>query len=83
MATSSGCFKTDDRARAPRRRDTEHRLTHDIDVWVAGASADRTHRLVWLSPEPFGRAEPYPRPMIEGAVEVLDMTCGRSTRSGR
>jgi hypothetical protein len=22
------------------RRDTEHRLTHDIDVWVASASAD-------------------------------------------
>jgi hypothetical protein len=23
------------RSRAQRRRDTEHRLTHDIDVWVA------------------------------------------------
>src|SRR5918997_2334263 len=26
--------------RAQRRRDTKHRLTHDIDVWVASASAD-------------------------------------------
>ena len=25
------------RSRAQRRRDTEHRLTHDIDVWVASA----------------------------------------------
>ena len=25
---------------AQRRRDTERRLTHDIDVWVASASAD-------------------------------------------
>ena len=29
----------DPRSRAQRRRDTEHRLTHDEDVWVAGASA--------------------------------------------
>ena len=28
------------RPRAERRRDTEHRLTNDIDVWVASASAD-------------------------------------------
>jgi len=28
------------RSRAERRRDTEHRLTHDIDAWVASASAD-------------------------------------------
>jgi hypothetical protein len=30
----------DPRASAQRRRDTEHRLTHDVDVWVASASAD-------------------------------------------
>ncbi len=36
------------RSRASRRRDTEHRLTHDIDVWVAGASADSTPQLVCL-----------------------------------
>jgi hypothetical protein len=33
-------MSADRRSRAQRRRDTEHRLTHDIDVWVASASAD-------------------------------------------
>lgn len=28
------------RSRARRRRDAEHRLTHDIDIWVASASPD-------------------------------------------
>ena len=37
------------RSSAQRRRDTEHRLTHDIDVWVASASADGTPYLVPLS----------------------------------
>ncbi|NXY95950.1 pyridoxamine 5'-phosphate oxidase family protein [Streptomyces sp. BR123] len=37
------------RSRARRRRDTEHRLTHDIDVWVASASADGAPHLVPLS----------------------------------
>ncbi len=37
------------RSRARRRRDTEHRLTHDIDVWVATASADGAPYLVPLS----------------------------------
>jgi Pyridoxamine 5'-phosphate oxidase len=32
-----------------RRRDTEHRLNHDIDVWVASASADGAPYLVPLS----------------------------------
>jgi Pyridoxamine 5'-phosphate oxidase len=53
MATSSGCFRTDDcRPLAPapqRRRDTEHRLTHDIDVSVASAWADGAPYLVPLS----------------------------------
>ena len=35
--------------RAQRRRDTEHRLTNDIDVWVASASADGAPYLVPLS----------------------------------
>ena len=39
----------DPRSRAERRRDTEHRLTHDIDVWVASASADGAPYLVPLS----------------------------------
>ncbi|MDX3314388.1 pyridoxamine 5'-phosphate oxidase family protein [Streptomyces sp. NPDC054884] len=37
------------RPRAVRRRDTEHRLAHDVDVWVASASADGVPHLVPLS----------------------------------
>ena len=37
------------RSRVERRRDTEHRLVHDLDVWVASASADGTPYLVPLS----------------------------------
>jgi hypothetical protein len=37
------------RCRAERRRDTEHRLSHDQDVWVASASADGAPYLVPLS----------------------------------
>ncbi|MEV6379967.1 pyridoxamine 5'-phosphate oxidase family protein [Streptomyces sp. NPDC051773] len=39
----------DPRPRALRRRDTEHRLAHDADVWVASASADGVPYLVPLS----------------------------------
>jgi hypothetical protein len=42
-------MSADPRARAQRRRDTEHRLTHDVDVWVASASADGAPYLVPLS----------------------------------
>jgi hypothetical protein len=37
------------RSRAQRRHDTEHRLNHDVDVWVASASADGSPYLVPLS----------------------------------
>ena len=37
------------RSRADRRRDTENRLTNDIDVWVASASEDGVPYLVPLS----------------------------------
>ncbi|MFE2559858.1 pyridoxamine 5'-phosphate oxidase family protein [Streptomyces sp. NPDC059352] len=37
------------RSRAQRRRDTEHRLAHDVDVWVATASPDGAPYLVPLS----------------------------------
>jgi hypothetical protein len=37
------------RSRAQRRRDTEHRLTQDVDTWVASASADGAPYLVPLS----------------------------------
>ena len=39
----------DPRSPAQRRRDTEHRLTHDVDVWVASASPDGAPYLVPLS----------------------------------
>ena len=42
-------MSADPRSRAERRRDTEHRLTHDVDVWVASASADGAPYLVPLS----------------------------------
>ena len=37
------------RSRARRCRNSEHRLTHDIDVWVASASMDGAPYLVPLS----------------------------------
>ena len=42
-------MRADPRSRAERRRDTEHRLTYDVDVWVASASADGGPYLVPLS----------------------------------
>ncbi len=42
-------MKADPRSRAQRRRDTEHRLAHDIDLWVASASPDGAPYLVPLS----------------------------------
>lgn len=39
----------DPRSRAERRRDTEHRLSHDIDLWVATASPEGAPYLVPLS----------------------------------
>jgi hypothetical protein len=42
-------MSADPRSRDERRRDTEHRLTHDIDVWVASASVDGAPYLVPLS----------------------------------
>ena len=37
------------RSLAQRRRDVEHRLAHDVDVWVASASADGAPYLIPLS----------------------------------
>src|SRR3954449_1250592 len=47
--TTTMDITADPRSRAQRRRDTEHRLSHDIDVWVATASADGAPYLVPLS----------------------------------
>ena len=72
------------RSRAQRRRDTEHRLTYDIDVWVASASADGAPYLV-PTDSPTGRNLAATRTvrlglghtrdvsMIEGEVEVLEI----------
>ncbi len=49
-------MSADPRSRAQRRRDTEHRLTHDKDVWVASASADSAPYLVPLSFDRDGEA---------------------------
>jgi hypothetical protein len=38
----------DPRSRDQRRRDTEHRLAHDVDVWVASDSAGGAPYLVPL-----------------------------------
>jgi hypothetical protein len=42
-------MSADPRSRAQRRRDTEHRLSRDVDAWVASASADGAPYLVPLS----------------------------------
>ncbi|HZD66778.1 MAG TPA: pyridoxamine 5'-phosphate oxidase family protein [Acidimicrobiales bacterium] len=42
-------MSSDPRSGVERRRDTEHRLTHDTDLWVASASADGAPYLVPLS----------------------------------
>jgi Pyridoxamine 5'-phosphate oxidase len=39
-------MSADPRSCAQRRRDTEHRLAHDVDVWVASASTDGAPYLV-------------------------------------
>jgi hypothetical protein len=46
---AAGPMRADPRSRAQRRHDTEHRLTHDIDLWAASASADGAPYLVPLS----------------------------------
>ena len=42
-------MSVDPRPRAQRRSDTEQRLAHDVDVWVATASAEGVPYLVPLS----------------------------------
>lgn len=63
------------RSRAQRRHDTEHRLAHDIDVWVATASADGVPHLVPLSFDWDGEALLLATPS--------DSPTGRNLASGR
>ena len=65
------------RSRAQRRRDTEHRLTHDVDVWVASASADGPY-LVPLSFDFDGRALLLATPA--GSVTGRNLAAGRGVR---
>jgi hypothetical protein len=63
--------RADPRSRAQRRGDTEHRLTQDIDVWVASASADGAPYLVPLSFD------------WDGEVEVLEIDALPQQRGDR
>ena len=68
-------MSADPRSRAQRRRDTEHRLSHDIDVWVASASADGAPYLVPLSFDWDGEALLMATP--------ADSPTGRNLAAGR
>ena len=57
-------MSADPRSRAQRRRDTEHRLSHDKDVWVASASADGAPHLVPLSFDWDGEALLMATPLV-------------------
>ncbi|MFJ9196783.1 pyridoxamine 5'-phosphate oxidase family protein [Streptomyces flaveolus] len=63
------------RSRAQRREDTEHRLAHDVDVWVASASADGAPYLVPLSFDWDGEA------LL--AATPADSPTGRNLAAGR
>jgi hypothetical protein len=70
------------RSRAQRRRDTEHRLTNDIDVWVASASADSPtgRSLATSGSVRLGLGRTRDVAMIEGTVEVLRIDLMRNGR---
>src|SRR5437762_9149902 len=63
------------RSRAQRRRDTEQRLTRDVDVWVASASSDGAPHLVPLSFDWDGEALLVATP--------TDSPTGRNLAAGR
>ena len=79
-------MSADPRSRAQRRRDTEHRLTHDVDVWVASGSEDGAPYLVPLSFDwedeallvatrtvRLGLGHTRDVSMIDGDVEILEI----------
>jgi hypothetical protein len=65
----------DPRPRSARRHDTEHRLSHDVDVWVASASPDGAPYLVPLSFDWDGEA------LL--VATVADSPTGRNLAAGR
>ena len=70
----------DPRPRAQRRRDTEHRLAHDVDLWVASASADGAPYLVPLSFDWDGEALLLATPA--GSPTGRNLAAGRVARLG-
>ncbi|HEU5028123.1 MAG TPA: pyridoxamine 5'-phosphate oxidase family protein [Spirillospora sp.] len=68
------------RSRDRRRRDTEHRLTHDTDVWVATASPDGLPYLVPLSFDWDGEALLVATPA--DAPTGRNLAAGRTVRLG-
>jgi hypothetical protein len=68
------------RSRAQRRRDTEYRLTQDIDVWVASASADGAPHLVPLSFDWDGAALLLATPM--DSPTARNLAASRTVRLG-
>jgi Pyridoxamine 5'-phosphate oxidase len=70
----------DPRARWQRRRDTEQRLAHDIDVWVARASAGGAPHLVPLSFDWDGEALLAATPA--GSTTGRNLAANRTVRLG-
>jgi hypothetical protein len=68
------------RSRSERRRDTEHRLAHDVDAWVASASQDGAPYLVPLSFDWDGEALLLATPVDSPTGRNLAAT--RTTRLG-
>jgi len=68
------------RSRPQRRRDTEHRLGHDIDIWVASASAGGAPYLLPLSFDWDGEALLVATPTDSPTGRNLDTT--RTVRLG-
>jgi Pyridoxamine 5'-phosphate oxidase len=68
-------MSADPRSRGERRRDTEHRLVHDVDAWVASASADGAPYLVPLSFDWDGEALLVATPSDSPTGRNLATTC--------
>ncbi|MFF8642612.1 hypothetical protein [Streptomyces sp. NPDC015345] len=70
------------RSRAERRRDTGHRLAHDVDAWVTGASADGVPHLVPLSFDWDGEAM-WPATPADGPAGRAASRPGARSTTGR
>src|SRR5690349_13110985 len=68
------------RSRVQRRRDTEQRLAHDVDVWVASASPDGAPYLVPLSFDWDGEALLVATPA--SSPTGRNLAAGRTVRLG-